>query len=275
LQQHLIIEDVTCPLPRVELDDAGNTYLSGDVSIPVQVGPFTLTDPAWVFAQFLIQVDAAGTVSWLNQPVPGNGLGDAGRARGRDLVLHPEGGVWQGGNARGSNDWGNGISTFNAIPGQQLYFRRVGADGLTQQIATSESGSFGQTVHSLATDGNALYMLGYAYDTLHLGGMEFPEQDYHIFLTRWEDLSSGVEEVPSAALRIHPNPATDRITLDLSTINGPVQVDLFDAVGRVVAKRREQGSGYRNMDVATLRPGAYLLRMHAGEQLMHARFIKE
>ncbi|MCB0770641.1 MAG: T9SS type A sorting domain-containing protein [Flavobacteriales bacterium] len=68
---------------------------------------------------------------------------------------------------------------------------------------------------------------------------------------------------------------TERITLDLNGTTGTVRIELLDAVGRLVLQGRDQGAGYRNMDVSALRTGAYLLRVHAGDRLYHARFIKE
>ncbi|MCB0794741.1 MAG: T9SS type A sorting domain-containing protein [Flavobacteriales bacterium] len=262
-QHHQIVEDVTCPRPSVALDDAGNAYLSADASIPAQVGPFTVTDPAWVYGEFLVQMDASGTITWLNEPVPGLSLGDAGRAYGRDLVLDPSGGVWQGGLARGMNDWGNGITSATAVPGQQLYFRRVDANGLTQQFVAGDESNFGQTVHSLATQGGtALYMLGYAYDTLHLAGMEFPAQGYQLFLTRWSDLNTGIpvsDVTPS--LRVFPNPASDQITIDLSTLEGTVSLEVFDVQGRVVVQNQSRGGVLCVMELSGLRSGVYLLHV--------------
>ncbi|MEO7080158.1 MAG: hypothetical protein ABIY71_01480, partial [Flavobacteriales bacterium] len=200
LVNHLVVNDITCPFPSVELDDAGNTYFSADASLSAAAGAFTVTDPEWANGEYLVRMDTAGTITWLNQPVAGNSFGDAARALGRDLVLAQDGGVWQGGFSRGNLSWGNEVYTSAAIPGQELYFRRVDASGHTQQMVTGDASNFRQTVQSLATFGNdAVYMLGYAHDTLHLAGLEFPEAGYHLFLTRWQGLSTGISGIPGAA----------------------------------------------------------------------------
>ncbi len=277
LENHLIVHDITCPRPSVELDNAGNAYFSADASIPAEVGSFTVTDPAWVYGEFLVQMDTAGTVTWLNEPVPGNTLGDASRAYGRELVLHPDGGVWQGGFSRGNLSWGNEVYTNAAIPGQELYFRRVDAAGRTQQMVTGDESNHAQAVQSIATFGNdAVYMLGFAYDTLHLGGIEFPAQGYHLFLTRWQDVGTGVVDASATGqLSVYPNPAKDHITLDLSAFSGAVDIVLLDALGRTVRSQQDATTGLRGVDVSAVPQGVYMIRVQAGNQMLNCRFVKE
>ncbi len=277
LENHFVVHDVTCPRPSVELDDAGNAYFSADMSIPEDVGPFTVNGLEWVYGQYLVKMDTAGTITWLTTPTSGMTIGDAGRGSGRELVRSADGGVWQDGFTRGNVDWGNEVETNVELPATQLYFRSVDAEGQTQRMVVGEGNNFIQGVQGLATFGNdVLYMLGYTYDTLHLAGQEFPAQGYQVFLTRWQDISTGVSETPpTAQLTAFPNPAKDHLTLDLSAFTGVVDLEVLDAMGRTVLQPSRFNAGRHTVDVSALPQGAYVVRMQAGDRIANCHFVKE
>jgi len=277
LDGHLFVLDGTCPRPSVELDDMGNAYFSADMSMPEDVGPFTVNGIEWVYGQYLVQMNAAGTITWLNSPTSGMTIGDAARGSGRELMLNADGGVWQDGFTRGDVNWGNGVETDVEIPGEQLYFRSVDPSGQTQRIVVSEGNNFLQSVQSMATFGNdVLYMLGFSYDTLHLAGQEFPAQGYQVFLTRWQGVATGVSETATTRqLPVYPNPAKDHLTMDLTAFSGPVDIEVLDAMGRTVLHPSRINAGLRTMDVSALPQGAYMVRMQAGDHVVNSRFVKE
>lgn len=75
----------------------------------------------------------------------------------------------------------------------------------------------------------------------------------------------GVHEAATPSLSVSPNPASDRVTLELTNAPSvPMTLELFRADGALV--RREQVKGVRNaIELSSLPDGPYLIRM-AGER---------
>jgi hypothetical protein len=277
LQDHLIIRDVTCPSPSVVLDGSNNSYFSADAFIETEAGPFTIQDPPWVFGEFILRIDEAGDVMWLAQPVHGESLGDASRASGTDLILHPDGGIMQGGFTRGNMDWGNGVVTNSTIPGNSLYFWQLDELGNTVQVVTGDEADFAQSVHSLGWAGDeALFVLGTGYDTLHLGGMEMPAQGHHLYLSRWSALGTSVNDhVDGRPLAVFPNPTTGELTVDLSMFSGMVDLEVLDALGRVVLTQSRLASPTAGVDLSELRQATYLVRARQEGKVLHRLLVKQ
>jgi hypothetical protein len=87
------------------------------------------------------------------------------------------------------------------------------------------------------------------------------------------DLSTGLPEQPSAAPNAAPNPATDKLRVDLPDI--PLSITAIDATGRTHALQNFQ---YTNrtleVDVSTLPSGVTVLRIATSSGNHTVRFIK-
>jgi CubicO group peptidase (beta-lactamase class C family) len=85
------------------------------------------------------------------------------------------------------------------------------------------------------------------------------------------DCNTGIAETIAPALRLFPNPCTDRLQITLPTGMGNALVQVKDAVGRTVAER--QGAG--GLNTARLAPGAYVVQVSCGSGQLVSRFVKE
>lgn len=77
-------------------------------------------------------------------------------------------------------------------------------------------------------------------------------------------------------LDIYPNPATLSATVLFSIPNAmPVELEVFDALGRRVIGQTLQGVGQQRWDFETtsLSPGLYVLRWRSGQRTEHRTFI--
>ena len=97
-------------------------------------------------------------------------------------------------------------------------------------------------------------------------------------LTRHADwyMSASAFSVPdraSGTLAIHPNPANDRIHIGTTTSNGPYELTLFDGLGKPV-QHYQAWSPEEPLIVSHLKPGTYVVRISANDQIRSARFIK-
>lgn len=81
-----------------------------------------------------------------------------------------------------------------------------------------------------------------------------------------------------ARMTVFPNPATDQLFITLESImNGPVQLDVLDATGRIVLHRTvNMNDAYQTyLPLTDLAQGSYLLRVSsAGQGSTSARFMK-
>lgn len=86
----------------------------------------------------------------------------------------------------------------------------------------------------------------------------------------------GVSEVlDAAALGLYPNPAADLLTVDLTTFDGAVRVEVLDVQGRVLLTERISSRALGTIDVSGLSSGTYLLRAEGTTGLATRRFTKE
>lgn len=94
----------------------------------------------------------------------------------------------------------------------------------------------------------------------------------HIKPLRTTGIVMGVDEPRSEALRVHPDPAEDRVFVQLPT-DAPVRVDVMDATGRVVRTERAE-HGTACIDVHDLPSGGYVVRATVGGVVLHAMLVR-
>jgi hypothetical protein len=90
---------------------------------------------------------------------------------------------------------------------------------------------------------------------------------------------TGLEPVVLNPLGIHPNPGTGRFYLDATAGNGPVEVTLSDALGRVVLRRTvpnpAAGAGRYELDLSGWPAGVYLAHLRQGNARKVLRLVKK
>ena len=127
---------------------------------------------------------------------------------------------------------------------------------------------------------------GEAYEADVLGAkIKAPFGDPDIFtpdeLYILEGISSTSEATPTTETSFelaqnYPNPAQHQTTLEFSLdVDGPVIVEVFDALGRQVAvplnRELQAGDHKVTFDVSSLASGAYVYRLRAGPQHLQRR----
>ncbi len=95
-----------------------------------------------------------------------------------------------------------------------------------------------------------------------------------LIVTEWlGQLSPGWAEQEQDRIRIFPNPASDRVTVELANApSSPMSLELFRADGSLV--RRQVLHGARTtLDVSKLSNGPYLIRVHDGTTHLLKRVV--
>lgn len=78
----------------------------------------------------------------------------------------------------------------------------------------------------------------------------------------------------SGPLNIHtfPNPFQNELTVELSYSDQPVQIRLFNLVGKVLIQQQTQST--MKLDVSSLPAGTYYLKVESGSESITRRVIK-
>ena len=78
----------------------------------------------------------------------------------------------------------------------------------------------------------------------------------------------------SISLKVYPNPASDKIKVEITGISGPYDITVFDAVGQPVLHEYKVSLDQVNMNIQNLEKGFYMMRIKTEDSLNSARFIK-
>jgi hypothetical protein len=85
----------------------------------------------------------------------------------------------------------------------------------------------------------------------------------------------GMEELELPSVRVWPQPASDRLNVELACPLNEVELRISDLTGRVVIRRSMRNTQRAVIDVADLRDGVYILEMQSGDRRRAIRFVKE
>ncbi|HPE57169.1 MAG TPA: T9SS type A sorting domain-containing protein [Bacteroidales bacterium] len=78
----------------------------------------------------------------------------------------------------------------------------------------------------------------------------------------------------SISLKVYPNPASDKIKVEMTGISGPYDITVFDAVGQPVLHEYKVSLDQVNLNIQNLEKGFYMMRIKTEDSLNFARFIK-
>ena len=125
---------------------------------------------------------------------------------------------------------------------------------------------------------------------LKTDGGDSNDSYYKIYFTGFTGMSEGrytfMQEkiIPLSAkeneimnlLQVYPNPAADRINVVYDLV-GRSDIDIIDMTGRLVQRTQYDASGFTNLslDVSSLNPGVFFIRVSAEGESNVLRFIKE
>ncbi|HMO41323.1 MAG TPA: T9SS type A sorting domain-containing protein [Saprospiraceae bacterium] len=169
---------------------------------------------------------------------------------------------------------------------QRIYVLTSGDELVIQQVndipvfEVKETGRY--TIHTLVYDPN----------TLNLGSVQLGTTtgfDINALLIQGggnicasldvRGVRFTVRNCGAGRLQAYPNPATNSITLDMPMTDGleNIIVELVDANGTMVKQWRFDGSAAQqtNLNITDVRPGMYVLRITAGDQILQqSRIVK-
>ncbi|MEO6131502.1 MAG: SusF/SusE family outer membrane protein, partial [Saprospiraceae bacterium] len=89
-----------------------------------------------------------------------------------------------------------------------------------------------------------------------------------------DPLSATHELLNPASVQVYPNPAVEKLTIDLSAtqIRGKVNLKVYDMTGKQILSEVQQGSDLMNLNVASLPTGHYTLQITGDKYIIGKKF---
>ena len=94
---------------------------------------------------------------------------------------------------------------------------------------------------------------------------------------RWDDFCGSLlytEEVSMEKTRIYPNPAVNTLIIEMPGNQKDTEFSVFDITGQLVLQSSSHGMRM-TLDVSTLSPGLYILKINLGNTTKMVKFTKE
>jgi len=152
----------------------------------------------------------------------------------------------------------------------------IGSDWKNFDMELMEYVLIDTVVYYLKTDGgdanDSYYKI---YFTGFSGGAFGGQGIYNFMQERIIPVSIGRNEVMNL-LQVYPNPASDHINV-VFDLTGRSEIEIIDMTGRLVRTTQYDASGFTNLslDVSSLNPGVFFVRVSAQGESNVLRFIKQ
>jgi hypothetical protein len=82
----------------------------------------------------------------------------------------------------------------------------------------------------------------------------------------------GMEQQSALNFKVYPNPVSDVLNIETSS-NGPVQVQIFNAMGELVYAKNSTSLSRMNVDMSALSPGLYMVNLTEGKQTVSEKIL--
>ncbi|AFL80592.1 hypothetical protein Aeqsu_1094 [Aequorivita sublithincola DSM 14238] len=112
---------------------------------------------------------------------------------------------------------------------------------------------------------NKIILTGYSYPA--------GANDSAIVVARYTNETLGIQDNQNLEFRLHPNPAKEQITIELSDASSNYQVEIFDILGKRIYTSEIQRVG--QIDVSALTSGTYLVKLNSENKSSVVRFVKQ
>jgi hypothetical protein len=254
------IEDITCPSPKIVLDNEGRLIWTAEVISSKTKHSSNLNNPEWVFGLHITSLNSDGDIIW-QFSAPYTSTGDAKLAKNKPLQVMPDNSISLAGVTRGMIDWGNGVISGKESFDYEVMVLNISAEGQAMWAITG-----GGQGHDLSkaiemdTEGN-LYIAGVGHGTIHFDTCSYTGNSfYYPFALKINTgLNTGWKELSEQVLtKLYPIPARDYLIVEPVAIGSSLVICNLN--GQEVMRHIGQSSMAR-IDVSILVPGLYFLKL--------------
>ncbi|MEM9051417.1 MAG: T9SS type A sorting domain-containing protein [Bacteroidota bacterium] len=144
------------------------------------------------------------------------------------------------------------------------------------QVIGTDDNEYGE---ALSPNGNGGYLIGgdfFGFDLtigdFVLENAGFPERSY--FITSTDEVLSVFNQERVQPLSVYPNPATDRVIVDIPVGTAPDQLlSVFDMMGKKVHEQRINQVGKMEVELGSLPNGIYSIAITGAERVYSTKLI--
>ncbi len=254
------VEDVTCPIIQVKVDDEGGVYFAGQLMAGTLFDTIAVNGAAWVYDFFLARLDPEGHYQWVIE-CPEVLTGDASTDNQHFLTIDEDGNALMSGLIRGVIDWGNGVITDVTEDYQHLIIWNYGPDGVINWAKTAGGPAYDQAQSiSAGSDGEA-YIAGLISGEGSFDSITYETETYiEPFITRLDlGILSGLpHQTVKNDLLVYPNPAKDRVFV--YNVEGMESYRILNTQGLLIQSGTLSGLK-PEISVNDIAPGLYLVEL--------------
>jgi len=249
-------------------------YTTGTFSNSIVIGTHTVTTGN----NYITKVDVSGNVGWVKQF--GDGMGNYAYIFGI------------------ASDAGNNVYTTGSFGGMVAF----GTNTLSAAIITATSQSVDGFISKLDSAGNFLWVKhvgatgfasgndiftrsGKVYSVGSFGGTVTIDNftysttatnQINAYYLKLDPGPVGIEENYKAInVKVYPNPANDKLIIESEAFHQNTQLVITDLLGKEILKQNSINSKTETLDVSTLLPGVYFLRINSGKESGVVKIVKE
>jgi alpha-tubulin suppressor-like RCC1 family protein len=258
----------------VASDSSGNAYVTGYFNSPaITFGSYTLTSMG-SFDEFLVKYDASGNVLWAKS-AGGTDFDD-----GNSVALDASGDIYVTGEfVSPTITFGSYTLTNAGSSSSDMYFVKYDASG-NVLWAKGAGGTDYDNGNSVALDasGNSYVTGWFESPTITFGSDTLTNVNAgseDIFLAKIKGSTTGIIEINNSLnISVFPNPATDRITVEISGEMVGSNLSILNVEGQQLINRQITESKTQ-LDISALPSSVYFVRVTNNRTVKVGKFVKE
>ena len=156
----------------------------------------------------------------------------------------------------------------------------AGSTGRVRWVQAA-GGTAGDFARGVALSGSTVYVAGSVHAPASFGPVAIggPSNIWLAYVASLNDAAglASASSAASGALSLSPNPAHNRVTIQLPTIPGATTATLtiLDALGRTIRTQTAPTNAQADLDLTGLAPGLYAVRVAAGGSTATRRLVVE
>jgi hypothetical protein len=275
------IKDITVQDFKIESDDSGFIYLSGNLFDSTDFGNLHTHGPQWNYDYFITKIDQDGNYLWVNEIPLGNNQGDATVGNGDYLSCAKNGDIYLAGFFRGQIDFGNGVEVSSSGVGNyDVLVLKYNKNGEIQ-LAKTAGGDLYDHGSGIASDNKGnFYVTGLiqsntVFDTINVFGNEnslfVGKVGLNNVVSVDDESKDNITNVNDFELyQNYPNPFNPVTKISWqSSVSSWQSLKIYDVLGNEVAtlinEEKSVGNYEVEFDASKFSSGVYFYILKAGD----------
>lgn len=255
-------------IASISINSSNNVYVGGTYNSPASIGAITFTTGN----SFVCQLDNSGSVLWANEF---GGASSSNYADVYGIASDAAGNVYSTGNYKGMVAFGSSTlsAAFLNSFSKDVFISKLNPTGNFIWVKGFGS-NFDDLGNSICEDNGKLYTTGNS-GTATIDNFTFTPSAGAFLIKLSSNLMSIKKNYQNINVSVYPNPVSDKLVIESEELNQNLQISVTDFLGKEVLNKNFIYSKTETLDVSTLLPGIYFLRVNSNEKSGVVKIVKE